>query len=88
MMSFTGGDITWSGTSTDCSSTTTIAYMLAPQCEYDRRHTIERLHAKGSNGIVRREHGKCVYCGKPYTRTIRWDTKDARSWWEPLEDDR
>ena len=47
-------------------------------------HSIRRIHAKGSNDHVRREYGECVYCGAAFRRVIRWDTSDARSWWEAI----
>lgn len=46
--------------------------------------TVQRVHARGSNALVRREFGRCTVCGKAHRRVIRWDTKDARSWWEPI----
>ena len=33
-----------------------------------------------SNQHQRTEHGSCSYCGKKYTRVIRWDTRRA-DWW-------
>jgi hypothetical protein len=51
-------------------------------CSYPcTSHSIRRIHAKGSNHIARREYGECVHCGKAFRRVIRWDTRDARSWW-------
>ena len=49
-------------------------------------HRIMRRHARGSNQVMRREYGECTICGRAFRRVIRWDTKDARSWWEPVEE--
>ena len=44
-------------------------------------HSIRRTYARG-NQHQRREHGRCVFCGKRFTRLIKWATKDARAWWK------
>jgi hypothetical protein len=67
----------WCDTSTSGMATSVI-HVGAPPCASGC--CIRFLHARGSNRLVRREHGKCSRCGSRFVRQIRWADRVRGEW--------